>query len=113
MSKVITVKIFDNAGAKIYMDAKDKNVAANMIYSNYITASNLTAFRDHECVVGYDADGLLEAFIKGALVCFTDERGGETLYTPHLAYKDTNGVVTVLYGEGESSVTLHSIIEGA
>ena len=112
MSNTAKVKIFDNAGAKIYMDAKDKNVAANMIYFNYITASNLTAFRDHECVVGYDADGLLEAFIKGALVCFIDELGGETLYTPHRAYKDKSGLVKVFCGEGENSVALHSIIEG-
>lgn len=111
MSKTQKVKIFENAVAKIYKDAKDKNVSANMIYSNYITASDSTAFRDHECVVGYDADGLLEAFIKGSLVCFTDELGGETLYTPHRAYKGKDGVVTVFYGEGENSVALHSIIE--
>ena len=35
MSKVAKVKIFDNAGAKIYMDAKDKNVSANVIYHKY------------------------------------------------------------------------------
>lgn len=112
MAKVTKVKIFDNAGAKIYMDAKDKNVSANMIYSNYITVSDSTAFRDHECVVGYDADLLLEAFIKGALLCFTDELGGETLYIPHRAHKDKNGLVTVFCGEGENSIALHSIIEG-
>lgn len=112
MSQTIKAKIFENAGAKIYEDAKDKNIAANMIYSNYATADNLIAFRDHECVVGYDADGLLEAFVKGALVCFTDELGGEVLYAPHHAYKDQAGTVTVWYGEGERSVGLHSIIEG-
>lgn len=112
MANVAKAKIFENAGAKIYKDAKDKNVTANMIYSNYTNAGNLIAFRDHECVVGYDADGLLEAFIKGALVCFTDEHGGETLYTPCHAYKNEAGVVAVSYGQGVAFNELHSI-EGA
>lgn len=109
MAKNMKVKIFENAGAKIYKDAKDKNVSVNMIYSNYINADNLIAFRDHECVVGYDADGLLEAFAKGALVCFTDEIGGETLYTPFYAYKNSNGSAVVSYGDSGTFNELHSI----
>lgn len=95
MAKDAKVKIFENAGAKIYMDAKDKNVSANVIYSKYTAGGNMIAFRDHECVVGYDADGLLEAFVKGALVCFIEEDGGETLSTPVDAYKNDVGVTAV------------------
>ena len=109
MATVRKVKIFENADAKIYKDAKDKNVAANMIYFNATNASTPIAFRDHECVVGYDADGLLEAFIKGALVCVIDVNGGETLYTPCDAYKDADGVVGVSYNDNGLSRLLQSI----
>ena len=97
MAIVGKVKILDNAVTKIYMDAKDKNVSANVIYHKLPVSGANIAFRDHECVVGYDADGLLEAFIKGALVCLIDERGGETLCTPTNAYKNYAGVTTVSY----------------
>lgn len=109
MSKVAKVKIFDNAGAKIYMDAKDKNVSANVIYHKPPVSGANIAFRDHECVVGYDADGLLEAFIKGALVCLIDERGGETLCTPAEAYKNDAGVTTVSYSHDGGFSGLSSI----
>ena len=97
MAGVAKVKIFDNVGAQIYMDAKAKNVSANVIYHKLPVSETNIAFQDHECVVGYDADGLLEAFIKGALVCVIDERGGETLCTPTEASKSVNGVTKIFY----------------
>lgn len=109
MSTAKKVKIFQNADAKIYKDAKDKNVAANMIYFNVTNDGAPIAFRDHERVVGYDADGLLQAFIKGALVCVVDRNGGETLYTPCDAYKDANGVAGVSYNDDGSLRLLQSI----
>lgn len=109
MSEVNKVKIFENAGAKIYKDAKDKNVAANMIYYNSTNAGDPIAFRDHECVVGYDADGLLEAFVKGALVCVIEGYGGETLYAPCYVYKDKNGVAGVSYNDSGALIVLYSI----
>lgn len=112
MAKDVKVKIFENAGAKIYMDAKDKNVSANVIYSKHTAVGNMIAFQDHECVVGYDADGLLEAFVKGALVCFIDEYGGESLCTPGEAYKNDAGVTVVSYPHQGGFSTLFSI-EGA
>ena len=97
MAKDIKLKIFENVGTKIYMDAKDKNVSANVIYSKHTAVGNMVAFQDHDCTVGYDADRLLEAFVKGALVCFLDEHGGETLCTPVEVYKNDMGVTVVSY----------------
>lgn len=57
--------------SKVYMDAKDKNVAKTVIYVNDYDASvkqNYTPYADQGQTRVLSPDELLDAFIKGAVV---------------------------------------------
>lgn len=53
---------------KIYMDAKDKNVAKVVIYYNSSNGSSNAPFLDEECTIPFPNDKLYDAFLKGAIL---------------------------------------------
>lgn len=53
---------------KIFMDAKDKNVAKVVIYYNSGNGSSNAPFLDKECTIPFPNDKLYDAFLKGAIL---------------------------------------------
>lgn len=53
---------------KIFMDAKDKNVAKVVIYYNSDNGSANAPFLDEECTIPFPNDELYDAFVKGAIL---------------------------------------------
>lgn len=70
---------------KIYMDAKDQNVAANVVYYN---GTDLKVFADSKCKNQIAADELFDLCLKGVIV-----RVGENSYAVPTEFKMESGVV--------------------
>lgn len=70
---------------KIYMDAKDQNVAANVVYYN---GTDLKVFADSKCKNQIAADELFDLCLKGVIV-----RVGENSYAIPTEFKMESGVV--------------------
>ena len=70
---------------KIYMDAKDQNVAANVVYYN---GTDLKVFADSKCKNQIAADELFDLCLKGVIV-----RVGENSYTVPTEFKMESGIV--------------------
>lgn len=77
--------------SKIFMQAKDKNVAAMLIYAK-ATADN-KAYADSECKTQFKTGALKDAFLKRALVCV-----GTDYFVP-VSYTESAGVGTVTYAK--------------
>lgn len=70
---------------KIYMDAKDQNVAANVVYYN---GTDLKVFADSKCKNQISADELFDLCLKGVIV-----RVGENSYAVPTEFKMESGIV--------------------
>lgn len=70
---------------KIYMDAKDQNVAANVVYYN---GTDLKVFADSKCKNQIAADELFDLCLKGVIV-----RVGEDSYAVPTEFKKESGIV--------------------
>lgn len=70
---------------KIYMDAKDQNVAANVVYYN---GTDLKVFADSKCKNQIAADELFDLCLKGVIV-----RIGENSYAVPTEFKMESGIV--------------------
>lgn len=70
---------------KIYMDAKDQNVAANVVYYN---GTDLKVFADSKCKNQIAANELLDLCLKGVIV-----RVGENSYAVPTEFKKESGIV--------------------
>ena len=56
--------------SKIYNDAKDKNVAAVLVYKK---TNQTKAYKDADLTEQYTTSELQDAFIKGAIIVLEDE----------------------------------------
>ena len=70
---------------KIYMDAKDQNVAANVVYYN---GTDLKVFADSKYKNQIAADELFDLCLKGVIV-----RVGENSYAVPTEFKMESGIV--------------------
>lgn len=80
---------------RIYQQAKDKNVAALVIYAK-VTADN-KAYVDSECKIQFKTSALKDAFLKRALVCI-----GTDYFVP-VSYTESSNVGTVTYAKAGST----------
>lgn len=85
---------------KIYMDAKDQNVAANVVYYN---GTDLKVFADSKCKNQIAADELLDLCLKGVIV-----RVGENSYAVPTEFKKESGIVKLNVTVGGTVKTLLS-----
>lgn len=85
---------------KIYMDAKDQNVAANVVYYN---GTDLKVFADSKCKNQIAADELLDLCLKGVIV-----RVGENSYAVPTEFKKESGIVKLNVTIGGAVKTLLS-----
>ena len=85
---------------KIYMDAKDKNVAANVVYYN---GTDLKVFADSKYKNQIAADELLDLCLKGVIV-----RVGENSYAVPTEFKKESGIVKLNVTVGGTVKTLLS-----
>ena len=85
---------------KIYMDAKDQNVAANVVYYN---GTDLKVFADSKCKNQIAADELFDLCLKGVIV-----RVGENSYAVPTEFKKESGVVKLNVTIGGTVKTLLS-----
>ena len=86
---------------KIYMDAKDQNVAANVVYYN---GTDLKVFADSKCKNQIAADELFDLCLKGVVV-----QVGENSYAvPTEFKKDSGGIVKLNVTIGGAVKTLLS-----
>ena len=86
---------------KIYMDAKDQNVAANVVYYN---GTDLKVFADSKCKNQIPADELFDLCLKGVVV-----RVGENSYAvKKKKKKDSGGIVKLNVTIGGTVKTLLS-----
>lgn len=85
---------------KIYMDAKDQNVAANVVYYN---GTDLKVFADSKCKNQIAADELFDLCLKGVIV-----RVGENSYAVPTEFKKESGVVKLNVTIGGAVKTLLS-----
>lgn len=91
--------------SKVYMDAKDKNVAKTVIYVNDYDASgskNYIPYADQGQTRVLSPDELLDAFVKGAVVSVKATDGVEyamVLLTANRTIVPATGLVTV-HAEG-------------
>ena len=81
---------------KIYMDAKDKNVSKVVIYTTNIGTGMEVygAYVNPECTKLFTAEGLEDAFLKGALVKMNME-GMDVYLVPNALYHE-DGVSTIV-----------------
>ena len=70
---------------KIYMDAKDQNVAANVVYYN---GTDLKVFADSKYKNQIAANELFDLCLKGVIV-----RVGENSYAVPTEFKKESGIV--------------------
>lgn len=70
---------------KIYMDAKDQNVSANVVYYN---GTDLKVFADSKYKNQIAADELFDLCLKGVIV-----RVGENSYAVPTEFKKESGIV--------------------
>ena len=85
---------------KIYMDAKDQNVAANVVYYN---GTDLKVFADSKYKNQIAADELFDLCLKGVIV-----RVGENSYAVPTEFKKESGVVKLNVTIGGTVKTLLS-----
>ena len=85
---------------KIYMDAKDQNVAANVVYYN---GTELKVFADSKCKNQIAADELFDLCLKGVIV-----RVGENSYAVPTEFKKESGIVKLNVTVGGTVKTLLS-----
>lgn len=85
---------------KIYMDAKDQNVSANVVYYN---GTDLKVFADSKCKNQIAANELLDLCLKGVIV-----RVGEDSYAVPTEFKKESGVVKLNVTIGGTVKTLLS-----
>lgn len=85
---------------KIYMDAKDQNVAANVVYYN---GTDLKVFADSKYKNQIAADELLDLCLKGVIV-----RVGENSYAVPTEFKKESGIVKLNVTVGGTVKTLLS-----
>lgn len=85
---------------KIYMDAKDQNVAANVVYYN---GADLKVFTDSKCKNQIAANELFDLCLKGVIV-----RVGENSYAVPTEFKKESGVVKLNVTIGGTVKTLLS-----
>ena len=85
---------------KIYMDAKDQNVAANVVYYN---GTDLKVFADSKCKNQIAANELLDLCLKGVIV-----RVGENSYAVPTEFKKESGIVKLNVTIGGAVKTLLS-----
>ena len=85
---------------KIYMDAKDQNVAANVVYYN---GTDLKVFTDSKCKNQIAADELFDLCLKGVIV-----RVGENSYAVPTEFKKESGIVKLNVTIGGAVKTLLS-----
>lgn len=86
---------------KIYMDAKDKNVAVNVVYYN---GTDLKVFVDPEYKNQIEADDLWDLCLKGVVV-----QTGENAYVVPMAFeKDSGGIVKLTIPIGGTAKVLLS-----
>ena len=85
---------------KIYMDAKDQNVAANVVYYN---GTDLKVFADSKCKNQIAADELFDLCLKGVVV-----RVGESSYAVPTEFKKESGIVKLNVTVGGTVKTLLS-----
>ena len=76
---------------KIFDQAKDKNVAALIIYAKS-TADN-KAYVDSKCKIQFKTSDLKDAFLKRALVCV-----GTDYFVP-ISYTESENIGTVVYAK--------------
>lgn len=95
---------------KIYMDAKDKNVAKVIIYTTYNGTGMQVygAYVNPECTKLFTAEGLEDAFLKGALVKVNME-GMDGYFVPN-AFHHKDGVSTILVQTGADEFTKVSTV---
>ena len=87
---------------RIFDQAKDKNVAALVIYAKP-TADN-KAYVDSECKVQFKTSALKDAFLKRALVCV-----GTNYFVP-ISYVEASGIGKVTYAkDGSTSGTAATV----
>ena len=86
--------------AKIYDQAKDKNVAAIIIYgkSSETSSPSPSAYVDSECTVKYKTSELQDAFLKRAVI----QIGPSNYYIP-IDLSISNKIGTVTYAKAGSS----------
>lgn len=86
---------------KIYMDAKDKNVAVNVVYYN---GADLKVFVDPKYENQIEADDLWDLCLKGVVV-----QTGENAYAVPAAFeKDSGGIVKLTVAIGGTAKVLLS-----
>ena len=85
---------------KIYMDAKDQNVDANVVYYN---GTDLKVFADSKCKNQIAADELFDLCLKGVIV-----RVGENSYAVPTEFKKESGIVKLNVTIGGTVKTLLS-----
>ena len=85
---------------KIYMDAKDQNVAANVVYYN---GTDLKVFADSKCKNQIAANELFDLCLKGVIV-----RVGENSYAVPTEFKKESGIVKLNVTVGGTVKTLLS-----
>ena len=85
---------------KIYMDAKDQNVAANVVYYN---GTDLKVFADSKYKNQIAADELFDLCLKGVVV-----RVGENSYAVPTEFKKESGIVKLNVTVGGTVKTLLS-----
>ena len=85
---------------KIYMDAKDQNVSANVVYYN---GTDLKVFADSKCKNQIAANELLDLCLKGVIV-----RVGEDSYAVPTEFKKESGIVKLNVTIGGAVKTLLS-----
>lgn len=85
---------------KIYMDAKDQNVAANVVYYN---GTDLKVFADSKYKNQIAADELFDLCLKGVVV-----RVGENSYAVPTEFKMESGIVKLNVTVGGTVKTLLS-----
>ena len=85
---------------KIYMDAKDQNVAANVVYYN---GTDLKVFADSKCKNQIAANELFDLCLKGVIV-----RVGENSYAVPTEFKKESGIVKLNVTIGGTVKTLLS-----
>ena len=83
--------------AKIYDQAKDKNVAAIIIYGKSGEASP-SAYIDSACTVKYKTSELQDAFLKRAVI----QIGPSNYYIP-IDFSISNKIGTVTYAKAGST----------
>ena len=85
---------------KIYMDAKDQNVSANVVYYN---GTDLKVFADSKYKNQIAADELFDLCLKGVIV-----RVGENSYAVPTEFKKESGIVKLNVTVGGTVKTLLS-----